>query len=332
MLQNGVATPLQDFATAPVNPTTGREGNLERLHGRAERVFRVLGAAGQHLTAPVGLQRDRTAAILRSLWNGTAAGASAGTLTGPDGTGFYTATLTGVTIPATAKMLTGGLGYSYSVANTLPLTQTNVPSYPVDRGLGRHRPDRRNAQRDRWPDRDCAERADAWRTASPAGARSSKTRSATSATRNSARSPKKPSTAGSATTARPALGATRRTAPAAAGRRIPRPSSTRSTPARSATCSSTGTPSRRREGFWDIGYPGVLKDCETCHIARHVRLQLRDVERGDAEPPVPHGRDRHAGGVDQPVALCGASACLRRGLRLQRAPPASRPRRPRRRW
>jgi OmcA/MtrC family decaheme c-type cytochrome len=68
---------------------------------------------------------------LRSLWNGTAAGAGAGTLTGPDGNGFYTATLTGVTIPASAKMLTGGLGYSYSVINTLPLTQTNLPDYPI---------------------------------------------------------------------------------------------------------------------------------------------------------------------------------------------------------
>ena len=68
---------------------------------------------------------------LRSLWNGTSSGAGKGTLTGPDADGYYTATLTGVTIPASAKMLTGGLGYSYSVINTLPLTQTNLANYPV---------------------------------------------------------------------------------------------------------------------------------------------------------------------------------------------------------
>ena len=59
-----------------------------------------------------------------------------GTLTGPDANGYYTATLTGVTVPASAMMLTGGLGYSYNVTSTLPLTQTNLADYP-DRPLPR---------------------------------------------------------------------------------------------------------------------------------------------------------------------------------------------------
>ncbi len=63
---------------------------------------------------------------LKNIWNGTATGSGAGTLTGPDANGFYTVTLTGVTIPDAAKMLTGGLGFSYNVTSTLPLTQTNV--------------------------------------------------------------------------------------------------------------------------------------------------------------------------------------------------------------
>jgi OmcA/MtrC family decaheme c-type cytochrome len=36
-----------------------------------------------------------------------------------------------VTIPANAVMLTGGLGYSYNVRTTQPLTQTNLADYPV---------------------------------------------------------------------------------------------------------------------------------------------------------------------------------------------------------
>lgn len=68
---------------------------------------------------------------LRSLWNGAATGASKGTLTGPDADGYYTATLTGVTIPDNAVMLTGGLGYSYALTSTTPLTQTNVAGYPT---------------------------------------------------------------------------------------------------------------------------------------------------------------------------------------------------------
>jgi OmcA/MtrC family decaheme c-type cytochrome len=62
---------------------------------------------------------------LKNVWNG-----SAGTLTGPDGSGYYTATATGITIPAGAVMLTGGIGFGYNVTSSLPLTQTNLTAYP----------------------------------------------------------------------------------------------------------------------------------------------------------------------------------------------------------
>jgi len=67
---------------------------------------------------------------LRSIWNGTATGTGAGTLTGPDATGYYKVTLTGVQVPSTATMLTGGLGYTYSLSSAPPLVQTNVPGFP----------------------------------------------------------------------------------------------------------------------------------------------------------------------------------------------------------
>lgn len=74
---------------------------------------------------------------IRNIWNGTATGGGAGTLTGPDGNGFYTLKLTGVTIPASATMLTGGIGYTYSLGsaptfsnNAQPLTQINLADYP----------------------------------------------------------------------------------------------------------------------------------------------------------------------------------------------------------
>jgi OmcA/MtrC family decaheme c-type cytochrome len=68
---------------------------------------------------------------LKKIWNGTATGAGAGTLTGPDGSGFYTLKLTGVQIPANATMLTGGIGYTYALTSTPPLVQTGVADYPV---------------------------------------------------------------------------------------------------------------------------------------------------------------------------------------------------------
>jgi OmcA/MtrC family decaheme c-type cytochrome len=70
---------------------------------------------------------------LRNIWNGSAAG----TLTGPDASGFYTVTLTATTIPASAVMLTGGLGYTYGLGsgptfanNTQPFTQVDIAPLP----------------------------------------------------------------------------------------------------------------------------------------------------------------------------------------------------------
>jgi len=103
-------------------------------------------------TAPADFNASASAYI-KNVWNGTgtcsnAASATtrtgAGTLTGPDAMGFYTMRLTCAIIPAGATMLTGGIGYTYSlgsrqspsnpdldfVNNTLPFTQTNLPAYP----------------------------------------------------------------------------------------------------------------------------------------------------------------------------------------------------------
>jgi OmcA/MtrC family decaheme c-type cytochrome len=92
-------------------------------------------------------------AYIRNVWNGTGtcsnAGAmttrtGAGTLAGPDAMGFYTLTLTCAIVPANATMLTGGIGYTYALGsrqsppnadldfnnNTQPLTQVNLPAFP----------------------------------------------------------------------------------------------------------------------------------------------------------------------------------------------------------
>jgi OmcA/MtrC family decaheme c-type cytochrome len=63
---------------------------------------------------------------LRSIWNGSSSGTAKGTMTGPDANGYFTVTLTGVTIPDNAVHLTGGIGYSYGLKTSMPLTQTNL--------------------------------------------------------------------------------------------------------------------------------------------------------------------------------------------------------------
>jgi OmcA/MtrC family decaheme c-type cytochrome len=71
---------------------------------------------------------------IKNIWNGTATGGGAGIMTFDATSGFYTITLTGVTIPDTATMLIGGVGYTYSLSSTPPLIQINLPAFPYGDG------------------------------------------------------------------------------------------------------------------------------------------------------------------------------------------------------
>jgi OmcA/MtrC family decaheme c-type cytochrome len=131
LLQNGTAAAAPATFT-PFNPAlpVGTQEMLPNFMG-APSVYFVYAVPQDGITAPADFNASASS-YLRSLWNHTAAGAAAGTLAGPDATtGFYTATITGSTIPANAVMLTGGLGYSYNVTSSLPLTQTNVAGFPT---------------------------------------------------------------------------------------------------------------------------------------------------------------------------------------------------------
>ena len=129
MLQNGVAVAFNDFATAVANPATGGKEIWDNFMGSPSAYF-VFATPQDGITAPADFNGS-VSGYLRNIWRGTATGSGAGTLTGPDANGYYTVTLTGVVIPDSAVMLTGGLGYSYSVSSTLPLTQTNLANYPT---------------------------------------------------------------------------------------------------------------------------------------------------------------------------------------------------------
>ncbi len=126
ILQNGVRQDFKVFnAAVPVAEQELWDGFMG-----APSVYFVFSTPQDGIAEPADFNATVNG-YLRSVWNVTSTGAGRGTLTGPDADGYYTATLTGVVIPASAKMLTGGLGYSYSVLNTLPLTQTNLADYPV---------------------------------------------------------------------------------------------------------------------------------------------------------------------------------------------------------
>jgi OmcA/MtrC family decaheme c-type cytochrome len=129
MLQNGARKDLNDFATTAANPATGAKELWDNFMG-APSVYFVFAVPQDGINEPADFNATASS-YLKNIWGGTASGSGAGTLTGPDADGYYTVTLTGVTIPASARMLTGGLGYSYNVSSSLPLTQTNLEGYPV---------------------------------------------------------------------------------------------------------------------------------------------------------------------------------------------------------
>lgn len=123
MLQDGVRA---DFNTYLLGVT---EEMWTNFMGSPSAYF-VFSLPQDGISAPSDFNASASG-YLRSIWNGSATGSSGGTLTGPDSSGYYTVTLTGVIIPSNAKMLTGGLGYTYSLATTMPLTQTNLTTdYP----------------------------------------------------------------------------------------------------------------------------------------------------------------------------------------------------------
>ena len=123
MLQDGVAVPFQTYAA-------GVTTEIWNHFFGAPSVYFVFAVPQDGVAKPADFNASASG-YLRSIWNGTATGTGAGTLTGPDASGYYKATLTGVQVPDSAVMLTGGLGYSYNVTSSLPLTQDNVNGYPA---------------------------------------------------------------------------------------------------------------------------------------------------------------------------------------------------------
>jgi hypothetical protein len=129
MLQNSIPVPFKTFNPDTVTFPLSTQEIWDNFFGSPSAQF-VYAAPQDGINAPADFNASASG-YLRSIWNSTASGSSAGTLTGPDANGFYTVTLTGVTIPDNAVMLSGGLGFSYALRSTPPLTQANLPNYPV---------------------------------------------------------------------------------------------------------------------------------------------------------------------------------------------------------
>ena len=140
---NASAQPVFKFrylvdGTAAVFNTYSATGKTEMLDNfvGGPSLYLAFSVPQDGINAPADFNAS-VSGYIKNIWRGThvndlgqaLAATGDGTFTGPDASGYYTVVLTGVKIPTTATQMTGGMGYTYAINTTQPLTQTNVPGY-----------------------------------------------------------------------------------------------------------------------------------------------------------------------------------------------------------
>jgi OmcA/MtrC family decaheme c-type cytochrome len=121
LLKNGTDVVFPTFGSGPTEILNGFVGSPSVYFAFSVPQDGIAKPAEFNVTA---------SGYIKNIWNGTATGAGAGTLSGPDGSGYYTIVLPNVVIPDNASQLTGGVGYTYSLSSAIPLTQIDLPKFP----------------------------------------------------------------------------------------------------------------------------------------------------------------------------------------------------------
>jgi OmcA/MtrC family decaheme c-type cytochrome len=131
-LKDGAPAPI-DYCSKASGVTADATKELFDNFVGSPSVYWVFAAPQDGITAPADFNASASAYVKAVCQQGKTSmgGTTAATITGPDANQFYTVTLTATTIPATAQMLTGGVGYTYALGSTQPLTQTNLSAYPT---------------------------------------------------------------------------------------------------------------------------------------------------------------------------------------------------------
>ncbi len=278
ILQNGTAVPFNDPAT--------KTEIWDNFYGSPS--LQLVWAVPQDgVTAPADFNASASAYI-KNMWK--TGGCTCGTLTGPDSSGYYTATLTGTTIPANAVMVTGGVGFGYG-SSTQPLTQTNVAGYPATASTV-----------------DATKFVGGLTVAAPtvsmvATDSTGKAYTARRTIVETARCNKCHEKLGVFTESSFHVGQ-RNDANTCAWCHTPnRTSSGWSVDSESfihaihaadkRTVPFTYTAASATDGFFTIGYPGVLQKCETCHLPGTYDFSASCVQRRPVQSSVPDGGYQH---------------------------------------
>jgi OmcA/MtrC family decaheme c-type cytochrome len=119
LMQDGKAVVFNTYAAGTVT---------EMMNGfvNSPSVYFAYAIPQDGVTAPADFNVT-VSGWLKDIWSGSSK--SPGTMTGPDADGYYLVTLN-ATVPDSAVMLTGGVGYTYGTTSTQPLTQINLPAFP----------------------------------------------------------------------------------------------------------------------------------------------------------------------------------------------------------
>ena len=114
-------------ATAPANAGASTTVELMPNFVGGPNAY-VMAAVPQDGITPADFNAS-SSVYIRSCWNKAL---TTCTMTGPDSGGYYTLTMTGVTMPTSATMIYGGIGFNDgSQITSMPLTQTNLAGYAV---------------------------------------------------------------------------------------------------------------------------------------------------------------------------------------------------------
>jgi OmcA/MtrC family decaheme c-type cytochrome len=123
------------FNTQPASAPTATQVNANNV---TELMSNFVGGPNAYVMAAVpqdGITpadfNSSSSVYVRNCWNKVLPTTTC-TMTGPDGSGYYALTMTGVTMPASANMIYGGIGFNDGAGTTnMPLTQTNVAGYAI---------------------------------------------------------------------------------------------------------------------------------------------------------------------------------------------------------